>query len=561
MTSRRTMATCGIGPRRCAVVAVGVALAVLAAEAAAQAAPRSVTLGKRCRVTLTEGAAAGVPTDGTCLFRGLRYAAAPVGDLRFKAPRPAPRWRGARRLSASTNVVCPRVAANTTESYAGDQPASDDEDCLRVNVTAPAGRGRARPVLVYLHGGAFIFGSGAQADFDGRSLARRGGAIVVTVNYRLGLLGYLELGRRSVALEGSGNNGLRDQMAALRWVRRNAAAFGGDPKRITVFGQSAGAISISAMLAGENPRRLFRRAIVQSGSGYLVHTRQQADAAADEAFSLANVSNADQLQTMPIHQLLDVQRRLLERHPISGDLLFAPYVDGNLVPGPPITRIGAGSARDVDLLIGTTADETMFYALHTPVLAYLPAAANPVFPSQLRTGQVQMIAVYGRNRQALGLLPGWRGTTMAMIGDQLFRIPAIRQAQAQSAHNARTYMYRFDWRPDAPAGTPPEQDVGAMHCLELPFVFGTLRFDWIPHATTRDPTELARRRTLSERMMDAWLSFARTGNPNWTPYEKTRRTTMLWDDNPHAVGAPADDERALWDAYPFEHVNYELPVG
>lgn len=523
-----------------------------------------------CRVKVTEGRATGRLQGRACVYRGLRYAAAPIGVRRFRPPAVPPRWSGVRQLPASANYVCPRIEANITESYVGDAPSSVDEDCLRVAVTAPARVGKNRPVIVYLHGGGFLSGSGFQSDFNGRRMALRGNAVIVTVNYRLGLFGYLELGALSADYRGSGNNGLRDQIAALRWVRRNATAFGGNPHNITVMGESAGGISISAMLAGAHPEKLFRRAIVQSGNGYLVHTMAQSQATSEELLSTSNITTVGQLRTMTVPQLLESQANYIERHPIQRSLLFAPYVDGRIVPGNVIDRLNQASARHVDLLIGSTRDEAMFFALGQPTLAYLPALANPFFPSALRSQQLTMIATYGRNLPAVGLLPGRQGAGIAMVSDQLFRIPAIRMAEAQRRWNTRTFMYRFDWGPTAPVTAPPQKDVGAMHTLELPFVFGTMRLGWVPYAANPTDGERRARQGLSNQMLTAWTTFARTGSPNprvprgvptWRPYGTANRYTMLWDKTPALVRAPADAERAAWDAYPFTAFDYELPVG
>jgi para-nitrobenzyl esterase len=522
-----------------------------------------------CIVRVTEGRAAGRFQGRSCSYRGLRYAAAPSGALRFRPPVAPPRWDGLRQLPAAANYVCPRVEANITESYVGHAPSAS-EDCLRVTVSTPARPAKNRPVIVYLHGGAFLSGSGFQGDFNGRRMALRGNAVVVTVNYRLGLFGYLELGDLSADYRGSGNNGLRDQIAALRWVRRNAGAFGGDPANITVMGESAGAISISAMLAGKAPEKLFRRAILQSGNGYLIHTRKQAHDNARELLTSGRVTTVGQLRKMTVAELLQIQSGVLEKHPIQRSTLFAPFVDGRLIPGSVIPRLVRGSARHVDLMIGTNHDEAMFFTLGSPTLAFLPALANPFFPASLRAQQLKIIATYGQNLPAGGLLPGREGTTISMISDQLFRVPAIRMAQAQRRWNNRTFMYRFDWAPNAPATAPPQEDVGAMHTLELPFVFGTLRLGWVPHAANPTDAERRARQRLSTQMLAAWTTFAQSGSPSrrtdpsvptWKPYDAKNRFTMLWDRSPALVGAPADAERASWDLYPFAHLVYELPIG
>lgn len=524
----------------------------------------------RCTVRVTEGWVAGRRDGRSCTYRGLRYAASPTGPRRFRPPAAPPQWNGLRQLPSTANYACPRIEANSTESYVGEPPSSVDEDCLRVTVTTPARAGDDRSVIVYLHGGAFLSGSGFQSDFNGRHLAVRGDAVVVTVNYRLGLFGYLELGDLSPAFRGSGNNGLRDQIAALRWTRRNAAAFGGDARNITVMGESAGAISISAMLAGDSPETLFRRAIVQSGNGYLVHTRDQARERARQVLDVDNVATVSQLQQLTTSELLTMQADVLDEHPIQRSTFFAPFVDGRLVRGDVLSRLAQGSARKVDLLIGSNRDEVMFFALDEPILVYLPALANPFFPASLRARQLDLIATYGRGSPVGGLLPGRKGTTVAMMSDQLFRVPAIRMAEAQRRWNDRTYMYRFDWAPNAPPSAPPHRDVGAMHTLELPFVFGTLRLGWVPYGDRPSEAEQLVRERLSHRMLIAWTRFARTGSPNprhasgvpeWKPYDLRNRYTLRWSERPALVRAPADARRAAWDAYPFTHFDYPLPIG
>jgi para-nitrobenzyl esterase len=560
------------GAPRWLAFGLGVMLLVqLGPVPAAPAAPAVVVPSRAdaCLTTVAEGRVAGERVGRACVYRGLRYAAAPVGSNRFRPPVPAPRWSGTRYLSQHENFACPRVAPNVTESYRGAWPSSTDEDCLRAAVTTPAEPGRDRPVLVYLHGGAFLSGSGFQSDFNARRLANRGDAVVVSINYRLGVFGYLELGALDSSVQGSGNNGLRDQIAALRWVRKNAESFGGDPRNITVIGESAGAISISAMLAGR-PHRLFRRAIVQSGNGYLTHTASQAREIADEVLEQGQITDLATLQRMTVPELLDLQSDYLERHSVQKSTLFAPYVDGQLLPGNVTRRLRQGSARGIDLLIGSNRDEAMFFALDRPALVYLPAVANPFFPEELRAQQPQMIATYGQTLPAGGQLPGRRGTTLTMLTDQLFRIPAIRMAEAHRRWHRNTYMYRFDWAPMAPPGTTPEDDVGAMHTLELPFVFGGLRFSWVPNGPTDNSAELAERRRLSTQMMRAWLTFARTGDPNpirrhgvprWPTYDSTARRTMLWSDEPSIRARPQDLRRAAWDDYEFAHLKYSYPVG
>lgn len=534
----------------------GLRAAALASALALTPGPGDAVAGTdtaACPVQLTEGVAVGSERDGICRWRGIRYAAAPVGELRFRPPAPPPRWDGVRVLDPQREIVCPRAQPNVTESYAGPAPDSDDEDCLALTVTAPAGPGTGRPVIVFFHGGGFRSGSGFQADFDGGALAARGDAVVITVNHRLGLFGYLELGAFDERLAGSGNNGLRDQLAALRWIRDNAAAFGGNPDAITAVGQSAGAISVAAMLAGDAPERLFRGAILQSGSGYLVKSAEEASRNAREVLRTAGVAEAGALRSMSVRELLAVQRRVLARRPISGSLFFGPSVDGALVPAPVLDRLAAGSAQNVAVMIGTNADEATFFTLGSPALALAPPQLNPFLPAMPRARRNALVSAYG-TRGA-----GRRARDRAllrMVSDQLFRLPAIRMAEAQSRHTERVSMYRFDWRP--PAARLPWRDIGAAHCLELPFTFGTLGFDWVPTGRRVDRRAAG---ALSAQMMDAWLAFARTGVPPWEPYEPGRRATMVWGNAPRLVAAPGEEERRAWDGIALTTFAYPWPVG
>lgn len=546
-----------------------VVLTLLVAPTSAQAQQVAGRQTTSCRTVVTEGTVQGSRHGSTCVYRGIRYAAPPTGPRRFRPPAPPRPWRGVADAGRQLDVVCPRNSPNITESYTGPAPSSTQEDCLRLTVTTPRRTARPRPVIVYLHGGAFVSGSGFQQDFDARRLAASAGAVVVTVNYRLGVLGYLELGDLDPQARGSGNNGLRDQLAALRWVKRNAASFGGDASNVTAVGESAGAISISAMLAGRRPERLFHRAILQSGNGYLVRTAEQARATARGILATGRARTVADLRRLPVGELLRLQEDYLRARPVQRSVTFAPFVDGDLVPGPVLPRLSRGSARHVDVVIGTNRDEATFFALGQPALAYLPAVADPFYPESLRSRLVQTVLAYGSRRALLGVLPGRRGTTIALVSDQLFRVPATRMAEAQSRWNPRTFMYRFDWGPKAPAGSLPQDDVGAMHTIELPFVFGGLRLGWVPHGAARTSDERTARRLLSDRVMRAWGAFARTGSPvtqdagvpRWPAYESTNRRTMLWDLVPSVASAPDEVERRTWDGYPFSALTYPLPIG
>jgi len=530
---------------------LAVALIVTAAMGGATATAQTAA---RCATAVSGGQVAGRTEGGVCEFGGIPYAAPPVGARRFRPPAPPRHWHGVLRATRP-RAVCPQDR-DALEEYPTTAKRFTDENCLFVNVWTPRPDGRRRPVMVFIPGGAFVVGSASEPMYDGFKLAARGDAVVVSLNYRLGMLGWLELGGLDPAYRGSGNNGLRDQIAALRWVQRNISSFGGDPRDVTVFGESAGAISVSALLATRHPERLFHRAIMESGSGYLVHTAAYQRLVAQRHFAAGSIHSVAQLRALSTSRLLDLQAKVVNAAPLfSGDTYFAPYVDGRVLPGAVVPRLAAGSARHIRVLSGTNENETGYWALYDAALLDVPPAANPFFPTALSAQRDGITAAY---RAALpGATEG--AVTHAMLTDQLFRIPQIRLAQAQARWQPG-WMYLFRWHVPFVPGAPAAQNLGAIHGIELGFVFGNLDLATVPHSATKDPVQLAERRLLSDRIMDAWLSFARTGNPNtgrgagvpaWPAYSAATRATMTWDAAPAIVDAPADAERALWDAESF----------
>ena len=508
-----------------------------------------------CLTGTLDGHVAGHVEAGVCAFEGIPYAAPPVGALRFRPPQPVRSWPGVLQATRA-RAVCPQDR-DLLEEYPTKQKRFTNENCLYLNVWTPHPDHGLRPVMVFIPGGAFVVGSASEPIYNGSHLAAHGNAVMVSLNYRLGILGWLELGGLDRSYAGSGNNGLRDQLAALRWVKDNIRAFGGDPRNVTVFGESAGAISISALLAISHPDRYFHRAILESGSGYLVHTNAYADDIAQRTFEADGIHTILQLKSMRVDQILDLQNKVVNGAPdFSGDTYFAPYVDGQLLPGPVVPRIAAGSARDIDLLSGTNEDEAKYWLLYSPSLFSIPPQANPFFSKALAAQQAAMIARYRADR------PGASNgeITFSMLTDQLFRVPQIRLAQAQARWQRHDYMYWFRWHVPYVKSLPPQENVGAMHGIELGFVFGNLDLTAVPRSRTTNTHELAERRLLSNRIMDAWLSFARTGNPNamhdpgvptWPSYTVPKRATMSWNVAPQIVDAPLDGERALWDAESF----------
>jgi para-nitrobenzyl esterase len=494
------------------------------------------------------GGLQGVRTDGVVALRGIPYAQPPAGPLRFAPPAPVDGWTGLR--DATTFGPPAMQAPNAVRS--GLTVESPDEDCLTLNVWTPAPDGARRPVLVWLHGGAFVTGSGSSPMCNGAPLARRGDIVVVTINYRLGLFGYLRgIHVCGDALPTSGNEGLLDQIAALRWVQDEIAAFGGDPEQVTVAGQSAGARSIAAMLAMPETRGLFQRAILQSGPALMMPP-----AAANRVTEaiLADVGlapgEAGRLRDLPADRLLDIQTRVTPR---ARGIAYGPVADGTIMPEDPLAAIAGGSAAGIPILTGTTLEEWKFFRLMDPegetltddgLLARLAdPRTNAVAGDNARFDPAEAVALYREARAARGEDITAREVWFAIMTDRRFRVPGMRLAEAHAAHTPDTYAYLFTWKSPGWGGR-----LGSGHVVEVPFVFGTLDApdsqDLVPDGSPVG--------TLPTRMQDAWIAFARRGTPQttdipaWEPYTASRRATMLLGDTSALVDAPYETERRFW---------------
>lgn len=499
-------------------------------------------------VETSNGPVRGVREDGLAIFRGIPYARPPVGGLRFRPPEPAAAWTTLRDASAF-GPTCPQPP-DMVSSMLGFETQPASEDCLTVNVWTPAADGGRRPVLVWIHGGAFVVGSGSRRLTDAAALARRGDVVVVSCNYRLGAFGFLYLGERGGDDIGAVPNvGLLDQVAALKWVQREIAAFGGDPDNVTVFGESAGAVSVASLLAMPCAAGLFRRAILQSGSANLVAPPARATQIADVVLHQLGIEpgTVGDLRRLPAERLLEAQIRVLMAPPKGvGGLPFQPVIDGEVLPDDPFERIRAGGARDIAMLIGTTLDEMRLFDLMDPKARQLDEAAllrrcehtlDPVHAGRA-------LALYREQRGTRGASVSPPDLWTAVESDRLMRAPAMRLAELQAAVQPAVYAFLFTW-----ASPYLDGRLGACHALDIPFVFGTLDNPRIAPFAGSGPDA----QRLAHQMQDAWIAFARDGDPShaglpgWPRYEHTRRATMLLGRECGVVEAPYEEERAFWE--------------
>ena len=479
---------------------------------------------------------------GLC-FRGIPYAEPPVGPLRFRSPAPARSWTGlrdAKRFGPSA----PQAGVDNwlIRRFIGSASVGQSEDCLYLNIWTPALDGRRRPVMVFIHGGAFLMGSGSTLLYDGSRLSARGDVVVVTLNYRLGALGSLDLRTFYPSADGApANLGLRDQLAALHWVRDNIEAFGGDPETVTIFGESAGAMSIGTLLGTPAARGLFRRAILQSGAAHNVSTADQAQRVAELFLKLlgSHGESLARLRIAPLDDLLRAQRETTFQLALPlGGLAFQPSLDGDLLPESPLVALERGSATGVSLLAGTNRDEWKLFMLADGRARRMDEAALQrrfarVLPEPTANRAYQAYRSVGHSRRSAEPRERWT----AFQGDRIFHWPAARLLELQSHHSREIFAYSFTWSP-----LLLERQIGACHGMELPFVFGTILEPWLRPWLGAMPGA----RKLSHRMQEAWLAFARTGQPGhagldfWPAYDTEKRQAMTLGRRCAAMSGYAD---------------------
>lgn len=530
------------------------------------------------QVETAQGALRGALTStGLRAFRAIPYAAPPVGNLRFRAPQPPLRWTGVRNAMHHGPVAPQRIS----QYYSGAGPDTDQsEDCLTLSVLTPAARPAAspatseasgateqastassmpdagpdaaasaapsqgapspRPVIVWFHGGAFVRGAGSAPAYAGDALVERGDVVLVTVNYRLGALGFLDFSQFSSPQRAFDSNlGLRDMVAALEWVQQNIAAFGGDPSNVTIAGQSAGATAVTTLMCVPSAAGLFHRAIAQSPAVAAVYGRDRAAGWARDFINWLHTAESlavDALLAAPPTELVAAANRLVALTQVEtpGAMAMSPVVDGDFLPEHPIDVLAAGRAHPVPLLIGSTKHEGALFATARPGLLPISAESiNLMFEITDPGAQLKVLSAY----------PGYpsKRARAQLVGDAAFWVPGVQAAEGHTTI-APTFVYRYDF-------TTPALNLkghGATHGTDLLPVFGNLHSSRGRAATMLGGAEeLA---GVSERMQDQWLAFARTGQAGWPVYDDVDRPTRIFSTSDRLISDPGRERRRAWDS-------------
>ncbi len=486
----------------------------------------------------------GVRRGGVSSFKGIAFATA----RRWHAPERAAPWAGVRSARAA-GAVAPQNPTALEGLIGSGGKTVQSEDCLSLNVWTPDCDDAKRPVMVWIHGGAFVTGAGSIGLYSGKALVAAGDVVVVTINYRLGNLGFLRLADMTNGRIGStGTEGLQDQIAALGWVRDNIAAFGGDPGNVTIFGESAGGMSVACLLASPAARGLFHKAICESGGAHIARPREHANRVA-EAFLKHLGGTANDLERTPVEALLKAQADVVvevdtqhDPHKL-GSMAFQPVIDGKVLPLSPIEALRGGSAAGVPVIAGSTTEEWKLWT-----------ALDSKF-HDMDEGKLERWASRQFGASAPALLAADRDGSpyeryVSMQTDRAFREPTLRLLGAQSA-GAPVYEYVFDWRSPAVGGA-----FGACHALELGFVFGTYGLPGADNFFGKGPEADA----ISRAMIEAWTSFARTGVPTangveaWPQWSMASPAAMVFGADSRAAHVSRFELPQAWAALPDELV-------
>lgn len=513
----------------------------------------------------------GVNEDNVVVFKGIPYAKAPVGELRFHSPEETDSWEGVRSAKAFGSGCAQMPIMSILGDIALGDTEGECEDCLFLNIWTPSLEPKKRPVMFFLHGGGGLYGSGSQAFYRGNLLCEKGDVVVVVINYRMGVFGNLTHPDLKDEYGHVGNWGLLDTIAALKWVKGNIAAFGGDPDNVTLFGESAGAWAVCALLVSPETKvdgtRLFKRAIAESPA-IEMRTMEEAITDANNISRRAGCANGDFecLRNRSFHQIRLADDMFSEILPPLLLPLFSehaelrrfidwnviPAIDGVVIPKTPTEAIKAGWTNDVPLIIGTNEEEMDIIACaleavlpHDKIMDYISAFVPGYQPDGTEKAEV-MYSAYLKALEEAGLSYPKLRVFGNIFSDYNFRIKAIKYAQMHKAAGGDAYMYQFVF---------PLMLDQSFHATELPYVFGQLKFPGLM-GYIFDYNAYPAAVRLKNVMQDAWLAFAKTGIPDistdevilaWPQYDSTSRKTMILGKDTKVEAAPKESRRAVWD--------------
>jgi para-nitrobenzyl esterase len=483
--------------------------------------------------------------SGQYIFKGIPYSVPPVGDLRWMPPQPVKPWKDVRPAKTFSPIAPQNLMMG---GFSAQAPQPQSEDCLYLNIWTPGLDNAKRPVMVWIHGGAFVGGSGSDTMYDNDKLQKRGNIVLVSINYRLGMLGFLRL--KDVTggkIPATGNEGLLDQVQALKWIKDNITAFGGDEKNITVFGESAGSMSIACLMVMPKAKGLFHKAIMESGVGSVAVPKEEANRCGEGFLKVLGLKQDDikAMRALEPSQLLEMEMKIKMGMTGPGGIprvtSHYPIIDGDVIPDVPNKLALKGAAKGIRSIIGTNLDEYTLFAIMDPGMAQLTEAElkkrlTAMLPG---SGADELVDVYSKALQKRVEPATPANILMAISTDLMFRIPSLDLVEAQRDNKTPVFSYIFNWNSPAMGGV-----FKACHALEIGFVFG--KYDDTFCGTGPEADKL------SECMQEAWLAFAKTGNPSgkcigeWPEYGKDRKTMVLGK-NSHVEAAPFEAERAIWD--------------
>ncbi|MEK4010582.1 carboxylesterase/lipase family protein [Peribacillus sp. FSL M8-0224] len=493
-------------------------------------------------VTTVKGHLQGTMENDICVWRGVRYAKAPIDGLRFRSPEPVDNWSGVMDAVDFGPVPPQPMDRAVRTGMSGNEKM--DEDCLFLNIWSPRADDNKRPVMVWIPGGAYITGAGSLDMYNGHLLAKNGDVVVVSINYRLGALGYLDF--TELAGEGEifeNNLGLRDQVASLKWVKENIEAFGGDPDNVTIFGESAGGNAVTTLLTVPSARGLFKQAIAESPAPTSVYGKGFARQFSERFLKILGIGKGEihRLKTLPVQEIVAASHQLLQENSqeMPGSLAFGPVVDGDFLPDYPLDSIRSGRAGGIPLLIGTNRDEaTLFDQMDPPLIPTNTAMIHKMFENTDPKAKERITNAYTNYPEKEAVLGIGRDAT--------FHIPSVWYAEAYSRFE-KTWMYRFDYKTAAMRISK----LGATHGMEIPFAFQTFDSAFGKRIVSYGSRSAALK--VSHRMQGHWVNFAKYGNPNppegeiWPKYDEINHYTMIFDKKDYIEKDPDRMIRLAWE--------------